>query len=94
MRVEKVEGAHVVMTGSDRFAPSVRFMIDATRTGDAWTINSVRYAPTRNGDKHFVTLTESAAADKPTDISLLVGKKTVIASGNSHAERKHWPTAL
>ena len=81
LRIEKVERTHFIVTGNDRFAPSTRFTLDLTLIGNDWIVNSVRYAPTRDGDKHYVTLTSTPGNDKPSTVALLVGKKTTIATG-------------
>ncbi len=81
LRIEKSDGAHFLISGTDRFQPSVRFVLDATRTADGWTVASVRYAPLRDGDKHFLTLTTPPADGKPAEIALTPGKKKAIATG-------------
>ena len=81
LKIDRAEGTHAFITATDRFQPQVRFTLDATRTPtgnpDGWTINSVRYFPARDGDKHFITLDLPAASNGegkgPTTLS--IGKK-------------------
>jgi hypothetical protein len=84
LRIDKVSGAHYTISSIDRFQPSVRFTLEASREGDAWSIESVRYAPARDGDKHYLTLQFAPALSATTtksDVTLLAGKKTTLASG-------------
>ena len=71
------EGTHCLITGSDRFAPSAKFTLDATFVGSRWNVASVRYAPVREGEKHSATLMYTPSGD----VSLVIGKKQTIASG-------------
>ena len=81
LRIDRVEGAHALITGTDRFAPQVRFTLDATRTSDGWSVSSVRYFPVRDGDKHFLTLDLPGHLDNGP-LALSTGrKKKQLAAG-------------
>ncbi len=74
LKIDRVDGAHVTLTGSDRFQPQIRFTLEATRTPDGWSTTSLRYFPLRDGDKHFLTLDLSGDQEKGA-LTLSVGKK-------------------
>ncbi len=83
LHIDKVAGAHVTITSTDSLRPNVRAVLEATRSGDAWTLDRVRFSPVRDGEKHFLTLqfpSPPSTGASSTPLSLLAGKKT-IASG-------------
>lgn len=85
LKIDKVDGAHYVLSGTDRFHPSVRCTLEATRAGDGWSVERVRYAPVKDGDKHFVTLqfaTPLSAATTASNLDIVVGKKAKIATAS------------
>lgn len=84
IHVDKVDGAHIVVTTSDRFQPGVHCTLEAIRSGDGWNIERARFAPVRDGEKHGLTLqftTPLTATADSTSLTLLAGKKT-LASGS------------
>jgi len=84
IRIDKVDGANLTVTSTDRFQPGVRCTLEVTRAGDAWSITRARFSPVRDGEKHGLTLqfaTPLASNSEHVDLSLIVGKKTTIASG-------------
>ena len=83
IHIEKTDGTHITATAIDRFQPNVQTILDATRTGDSWSIDRVRFAPLHEGDKHFLALqfaTPLSPAADSTPLTLFAVKKT-IASG-------------
>ena len=83
IRIDRVDGAHFTATCTDRFTPSIQTVIEGTRIADAYSFDRVRYAPVREGDKHFLALQFAAPLSSTADngtVALLAGKKT-IASG-------------
>lgn len=74
LKIDRVEGSHVVVTGTDRFQPQVRFTLEATRIPDGWSLASVRYMPARDGDKHYLTIELAGDQDKGP-FALSAGKK-------------------
>ncbi len=84
IHIDKVDGAHITVTSTDRSAPSVRCTLDATRDGDTWKIDHVRFSPVHDAEKHGLTLqfaTPLSPAADNTQLSLLAGRKKTIASG-------------
>jgi hypothetical protein len=84
LKVERIDGNHYTISGSDRLQPSVRFVLEATRVADTWSIGSLRYSPVKNGDKHAVTVqfgTPIGPTTTASTVELIVGKKTNLASG-------------
>lgn len=82
LRLDKVDGTHITATATDRFQPGVRCTVEATRAGDGWSIDRVRFAPVRDGEKHALTLqfaTPLTATADRTSLTLLAGKKTLAA---------------
>ena len=80
IRIETADGAHITAVSTDRFAPGVQCTLEATRSGDGWSIDRVRFAPTRDGGKHFLALqftTPLSLAGDNTSLALLAGKKTI-----------------
>jgi len=84
LKVEHVDGNHYTISGSDRLQPSLRFVLDAMRDANTWSVGSVRYSPVKNGDKHAITVqfgTPIAPTISASTVELIVGKKTNLASG-------------
>ncbi|SNS37127.1 hypothetical protein SAMN05421770_101696 [Granulicella rosea] len=77
IRIDKVDGAHVTVTTTDARNPGIRVTTVATRTADAWAIESARYAPVKDGDKHSVTLQFT-----PASIDFIAGRKTKFATAS------------
>ncbi len=78
IHIDTFDGTHLTATATDRFAPSVHTLLDATRTGDGWSLTGVRFAPLRDGEKHFLALgfaTPLSSTSESTPLSLLAGKK-------------------
>lgn len=85
IRIDKIDGPHLVLTCTERYAPGVVTSLDVTRSGDLWSLDRVRFAPLRDGEKHFLTLELSAPLTPATDntnFSLVAGKKNVIGTGS------------
>ncbi len=80
LKIDRVEGSHVLIAGSDRFQPQVRFTLDAIRTPAGWSLTSVRYSPVRDGDKHFMTV-ELPGDQEKGSLTVTVGKKKRLAEG-------------
>jgi hypothetical protein len=84
IRIDKVDGTHLTVTSTERFQPGVRCTLDVTQTGDTWSIDHARFSPIRDGEKHMFTLqfaTPLTTATTHTDLTLIAGKKKVIANG-------------
>jgi hypothetical protein len=84
IHIDKVDGPNLTVTSTDRFSPSVHCTLDVTRTGDTWAINRARFSPVRDGEKHALTLQFTTPLTPTADhveVSLLVGKKKIIATG-------------
>ena len=84
IHIDKVDGAHLTVTSTDRLQPSVRCTLEVTRTGDSWSIDHARFSPIREGEKHSFTLqfaTPLTATTDHTELTLIAGKKKVIANG-------------
>ena len=89
LRIDRVDGAHVAVSGNDRFHPSVRFTLEATRAGEGWSVERVRYAPVKDGEKHYLTLqfaagaaAGSSAGEAGGSLEISVGKKAKIATAS------------
>jgi len=85
LTVDHVDGAHYTINGTDSLQPLVRFVLDATRTGDAWSIASVRYSPVKDAEKHAMTVRFGKPLDgtvQASTVELFAGKKTRLASGS------------
>jgi hypothetical protein len=83
-RIDKADGSHFTVTSSDRFQPGVRCTLEVTRSDAGWSIESARFSPTRDGDKHSLTLqfaTPLAASTHQSETTLIAGKKKVIGAG-------------
>lgn len=84
LKIDKANGTQVTLTGSDRFQPAVRFTIEAERGPAGWSLASVRYAPVREGEKHFALLSFTAPLSSTpgsSDLALTIGRKKPIANG-------------
>jgi hypothetical protein len=84
VRIDKVDGTHVTVTSTDRFQPGVHCTLDGTRTDAGWSIETARFSPLRDGEKHSLILqfaTPLSASMHPSDLTLIVGKKKVIGTG-------------
>ena len=94
IHIDKVDGTHITATATDRFAPGVYCRLEANRTGDTWAITGVRFAPVKDGEKHFLALnfaTPLSAAAESTKFTLQAGKKP-IANGSLAASADHSET--
>lgn len=85
IHIDKADGTRITATATDRFQPGVRCILEATRAGDGWSVERVRFAPVRDGEKHALTLQFASplapAAAENTSLTLLAGKKT-LATGS------------
>jgi len=85
LHIESVTGEEVVLRGSDRNDPSVGFTVNAKYSGGNWEVEKIRYAPQKDGDKHYVDLefTHAAPADtKQIEVEITASKKTRLATAN------------
>ena len=82
LTVTKVEGAHYTVTGVDSVAPADRFVLEATRSGDAWTLERVRFLAGKNGEKHPLTVQFAPAGAGSSSVDVVVGRKTVLSSAS------------
>ncbi len=85
LTIDHVDGAHYTISGSDNLHPLVRFVLDATRTTDSWSIASIRYSPVRDAEKHAIIVrfgTPLHSTAQASTIELFAGKKTRLASGS------------
>ena len=84
MRIDKVNGAHVTLTISDRFQPSIRMYVDATYSAGSWTLERIRYAPVHDGEKHFAQLSYTPGISEQageSGMALAFSKAKAVASG-------------
>ena len=88
LHIDKVAGDHITFTATDRFEPGIQRVVEASRSGDGWAIERVRFAPEHDGGKHFLALqfasplpTAPGGAAATTQLFLKAGDKT-IASGS------------
>ena len=84
IRIEKADGARLVVTSVDKFQPGVRCTLDVVREDAGWSVSSARFSPLRDGEKHSLTLqfaTPLSGSVRSSAVTLVVGKKTVIGSG-------------
>ena len=92
IHIDKVDGANLTVTSTDRFSPSVHCTLDVTRAGDAWAIDRARFSPVRDGEKHALTLqftTPLTPSADHVEVSLVAGKKKTIATGIITAPDAH-----
>lgn len=86
LKIDKVDGAKFLLSATDRFHPSVRMALEATRAGDGWSVERVRYMPaTKDGEKHAVTFTFAPALSSTATagtMEMSVGKKAKIATAS------------
>ena len=94
LHIDKVDGAHITVTSTDRFQPSIHCILEATRVGDGWSLDRVRFAPVRGGEKHFLALQFATPLSSTTDnaqLALFAGKKPMaagsVAGTGSSSER-------
>lgn len=88
IRIDNIEGTHLVATVTERLRPATQYVIDATRAGDTWTLNSIRFSPRLEGEKHCLTLdfkTPLSLTPATTQFILVAGKKTTLAAGSLSA---------
>ena len=84
IHIDKIAGSNITVTSTDSSQPSVHCTLDATRDGDTWKVNQVRFSPVHDGEKHALILqfaTPLSAAADTTQLTLLAGKKKSIATG-------------
>ena len=84
LHIDNVDGQHVMLTGLDRFQPTVHFALDATYSPAGWTVNQIRYAPVHGGEKHFAQLAFSpglSSASGDSALSVVFGSKKPVAEG-------------
>jgi len=79
LKIDKVDGAHVTLTGESSMAPGTRFSMNATHADQGWTVDRMRWYPVDHGDKHYFAMDFPAAP--ATALDLYIGKKK-IASGS------------
>ena len=85
LRIESMTGPDFVLRGSDRNDPSVGFVVHAKYKGDEWEVESIRYAPVKGGEMHYVDIQFSlpVAPDlKQVELEISAGKKTRLATGS------------
>ncbi len=85
LRIEKSDGTHVVVRGTDRFRPGVMFVLEGSRTADGWSIERVRFAPERDGEKHFLSMqftTPLTATSTSSTVDMMIGKKAKMATAS------------
>jgi hypothetical protein len=84
LKIDKVDGPHFTLSANDRFHPEVNIVVEATRTGDAFTTDRVLYMPaSKGGDKHTAALTFTpglGTAAAPSTMDLSIAKKKSIAT--------------
>ena len=79
-----MNGDHLTVTSTERFQPRVHCTLEVTRAGQSWSIERARFSPLRDGDKHSLTLQFASPLSADTahvDLTLIAGKKKVIAAG-------------
>ena len=82
LRIEKADGTHFVVKGTDKFRPGVNFFLECSRVGDGWSVERARYAPEREGDKHFLAMQFTApltSATTASTVDMTIGKKAKLA---------------
>lgn len=75
LKITKVDGPRYTMDLTDTVYPSIHTTLLATRTADAWQVDSLRFAPNQDGEKHFLTVSMN-----PATLDVTIGKKNKIAS--------------
>jgi hypothetical protein len=84
LRIQSVSDTSVVLSGIDQNKQQTRFQVNATYSGGIWTVEGIRFAPVKDGDKHFIYLRFSPSFGAQTgaiDIEVMAGKRTRIATG-------------
>ncbi|MGI4854591.1 MAG: hypothetical protein ACRYF4_11170 [Janthinobacterium lividum] len=82
LTIDKTDGTHATISLVDRMHPLTRTVLTATHTADGWTMDSLRLSPLKEGDKHFMTLTFTAATPATGILEITAGKKTKVASAS------------
>ena len=85
LRIAKVDGTKLVITGSDRFDPATVFTMDCTRAADGWSMDRVRYAPVVDGEKHYLAmqfLVPLTGASSASTVDMTIGRKGKMASAS------------
>ncbi len=88
LHIDKVEGAKLTVTSTDRFQPGVHCTLSAERVGESWSIESARFAPDHDGDKHWLTVQFARPLSMPADhvpVTLTAGRKTTLATATFSA---------
>lgn len=83
LRIEKTDGTHFIVQGKDKFRPGVAFVLECSRVGDGWSIERARYAPERDGEKHFLSMQFTApltATSTESTVDMMIGKKAKLAT--------------
>lgn len=84
IHVDKVDGTHATLGITDRFQPANRLTADATYASGTWSLERVRYAPVRDGEKHFASLSYAPALGAQSGeagLSLAFSKSKPMATG-------------
>lgn len=85
VHIDKVDGMHATLSVSDRFQPSIQILVEATWVTGHWNLERLRYAPVREGEKHFAQLTYAPGLFTDpggAGLTLAFGKKKPIAEGS------------
>lgn len=80
--IDKTDGTHATISVADRMRPLTRVVMTATRTANGWTVDTLRYSPVKDGDKHSMTLAFTATTPGTGTLDITAGKKTKIASAS------------
>lgn len=88
LRIDRADGTHFTLTGTDRFQPAIRIVVEATRTAtdgtDSFATDRVLFMPAaKGGEKHAAALTFTPALNATATQSTMdlgVGKKKSIAT--------------
>ncbi len=82
LTVSKMDGTHATIAVTDKFHPVMNVTMDATYTPTGWTVDKVRYSPSKDGDKHHVTLAFTTTSPAAGTMDITAGKKTNLASAS------------
>jgi hypothetical protein len=85
LRIAKVAGTKFSITGSDQLHSGTVFTLDCVRAADGWAIERVRYAPTVDGEKHFLTMqftTPLTSSSTGSTAEMTIGRKAKMASAS------------
>ena len=83
LRVESITGNEVVLSGSEQSDRFVHFAVSATYAAGVWKVESIRYSPVKEGDKHYIDVRfqPAIAPDaKQVELEITAGKKTLLAT--------------